>query len=216
MFTDRLFESVKDIWDAYLEHPFVKGIATGELAKDKFKNYLIQDYLYLKDYSKVFCAGIIKAKTMEEMRFYYNSIQGTMNDETAVHIEYLKGFGYDEASIESQSNHQVTSSYVSYMQGQAFTGGLKEITAAVLPCTWSYSFIGLYIKEHYKEFYDNNFYKAWIDVYGSDDYTDFTQMWLDYTNELFKDLTKEQEDKLIEIFRMSSIYEMQFWDMAFE
>lgn len=216
MFTDKLFSAVQEIWEEYLEHPFVKGIATGTLDKEKFKNYLIQDYLYLKDYSKVFCVGIIKATTMEEMRFYYNSIQGTMNDETAVHIEYLKGFGYDEVEIEREKNHMVTSSYVSYMQAQALTGGLKEITAAVLPCTWSYSYIGRYIKENYSDSYENNFYKPWIDVYSSDDYTVFTDQWIDYTNNLCKDLSEEEEEKLIDIFRLSSIYEMQFWDMAFE
>ena len=53
-FSEVLFSEVKKIWDGYLEHPFVKGIGEGTLDKEKFKNYLIQDYLYLKDYAKVF------------------------------------------------------------------------------------------------------------------------------------------------------------------
>ncbi len=47
-FTDYLFKEVKEIWDEYLTHPFVKEMGEGTLDKDKFKNYLIQDYLYLK------------------------------------------------------------------------------------------------------------------------------------------------------------------------
>ena len=46
-FSEVLFSEVKKIWDGYLEHPFVKGIGEGTLDKEKFKNYLIQDYLYL-------------------------------------------------------------------------------------------------------------------------------------------------------------------------
>ena len=57
-FSEELFEEVKELWDRYLEHPFVKGIGEGTLDKEKFKKYLIQDYLYLKDYAKVFCSWI--------------------------------------------------------------------------------------------------------------------------------------------------------------
>ena len=70
-FSEELFDEVKEIWDEYLKHPFVKGIGEGTLDKEKFKNYLIQDYLYLKDYAKVFAMVLVKARTMKEMKFYH-------------------------------------------------------------------------------------------------------------------------------------------------
>ena len=45
--TERLLEATKEIWDGYNETPFVKGIADGSLDHEKFKYYMIQDYLYL-------------------------------------------------------------------------------------------------------------------------------------------------------------------------
>ena len=41
--TERLLNVSKEIWEAYHEHPFVKGIADGSLDKEKFKYYMIQD-----------------------------------------------------------------------------------------------------------------------------------------------------------------------------
>ena len=38
---------VKDAWKAHTEHEFVQGIADGTLPVEKFKYYLIQDYLFL-------------------------------------------------------------------------------------------------------------------------------------------------------------------------
>ena len=70
-FSEELFDEVKEIWDEYLKHPFVKGIGEGTLDKEKFKNYLIQDYLYLKDYAKVFAMVLVKARAMKEMKFYH-------------------------------------------------------------------------------------------------------------------------------------------------
>ena len=47
--TEKLLEAAKDIWAEYNTHPFVKGIGDGSLDKEKFKYYMIQDYLYLID-----------------------------------------------------------------------------------------------------------------------------------------------------------------------
>ncbi|GAA3330289.1 hypothetical protein GCM10020331_082230 [Ectobacillus funiculus] len=44
------------------QHPFVKGIGNGELELDKFQFYIIQDYLYLIEYAKVYALGVVKAK----------------------------------------------------------------------------------------------------------------------------------------------------------
>ena len=40
--TERLLNVSKEIWEAYHEHPFVKGIADDSLDKEKFKYYMIQ------------------------------------------------------------------------------------------------------------------------------------------------------------------------------
>ena len=63
--TERLMNAAKDIWQAYNEHPFVLGIQNGTLDKEKFRFYIIQDYLYLEEYAKVFAVGVAKAKSLE-------------------------------------------------------------------------------------------------------------------------------------------------------
>ena len=49
---------------------FVKGIQDGSLAKDKFKYYIMQDYLYLKEYAKVFAIGVAKAKSFRNSKSF--------------------------------------------------------------------------------------------------------------------------------------------------
>ena len=39
--TERLLSATKDIWAAYNENPFVKGIQDGTLEQAKFKYYII-------------------------------------------------------------------------------------------------------------------------------------------------------------------------------
>ena len=44
---ERMLDATKEIWKAYNEHPFVLGIQDGTLDRDKFRYYMVQDYLYI-------------------------------------------------------------------------------------------------------------------------------------------------------------------------
>ena len=48
----RLLKSSEKIFKKYNEHPFILGIQEGTLDKNKFRYYIIQDYLYLEDFAK--------------------------------------------------------------------------------------------------------------------------------------------------------------------
>lgn len=213
--TDVLLQESQKVWDEYLEHPFIKEMGANTLEHKKFEYYLIQDYLYLKEYMKVFCMGIIKAQTIEEMKFFHQAAGGAFDYETAVHIHYLKNFGHSIEQLEQYEMELTTESYTSYMQGIALKGDLKEIVAAVLPCIWSYNYIGQHLAQNY-DIDETHFYKNWIDAYSSEEFTNLSDTWLDYTNQLFENLTVSEQKRLSHIFKMASIYELKFWDMAYE
>lgn len=215
-FTDYLLKQSKEIWDAYINHPFIVEIGKGTLPKEKFKNYLIQDYLYLKEYAKVFCMGVVKSTTMEDMKFFYNSTKGTMEDETAVHIEYMKRLGVSPSEAEECEYELITNSYTSYMQAISLTGNLKEIAVATMPCTWSYNYIGHHLKDNYKQNLDNNYYKEWILMYSEKSFDKFTKDWIEYIDNLCQDVSDEEKEKLTKIFIKASLYELEFWNMAYQ
>ena len=66
-FSEHLLEKLQPIWRKNHSHPFVKGIGAGTLDQEKFRFYMIQDYLYLIDYSKLFALGAVKATDLEDM-----------------------------------------------------------------------------------------------------------------------------------------------------
>ncbi|AEB75278.1 transcriptional regulator [Clostridium botulinum] len=215
-FTEYLFQEVKEIWHGYLKHPFVREMGEGILPKEKFRDYLIQDYLYLKEYSKVFCIGVVKSTTMKDMKFFYRSIEGTMEDETQTHIKYLEDFGFETTEVEKMMPNLVNVSYTGYMQGQALTGDLKQVAVATLACTWSYDYIGKYLWKTYKDNLENNFYREWIESYSSESGDKFAKDWINYVDDLCENISQDEKKKLTTIFVNCSKYEMQFWDMAYK
>ena len=72
LFTDYLYESSKEIWDKYLEHPFLVELGEGTLDKEKFRKYLIQDYLYLIEYAKVYSMACVKSRNMRVLKKFNN------------------------------------------------------------------------------------------------------------------------------------------------
>ena len=60
-------------WKLYTEHAFVKKLSNNKLLEDKFLNYLIQDYLFLIQFSKAWSLAIIKSckKKTEFFKFFH-------------------------------------------------------------------------------------------------------------------------------------------------
>jgi len=97
---DMLMENVKDIWAAYHEHPFVTGIKYGTLEREKFRWYMVQDYLYLRDYAKVFAIGVAKSRNAEIAELFAKYIQ-VMNGEMDVHKGYLAKLSVTQQEVEA-------------------------------------------------------------------------------------------------------------------
>src|SRR5688572_295487 len=77
--TDEQFSSAKSIWDAQLRQPFVKGIGDGTLEVERFKRWVLQDYLYLKDFARLFAWAAAKADRLESMSWYATVLNLTLN-----------------------------------------------------------------------------------------------------------------------------------------
>ena len=80
----------------------------------------------------------------------------------------------------------------------------------------SYYYIGKKLKEIYKDNMEGNFFESWIECYSSEEYAFVAKKNIDFVNELCKNIDEIEKEKLKEIFIKASIYEMRFWDMAYE
>ncbi|MCI5791950.1 MAG: thiaminase II [Lachnospiraceae bacterium] len=214
--TDMLIESVKDIWDGYDRHPFVTGIADGTLDKEKFKYYMIQDYLYLIDYAKVFALGVAKASDKETMRHCAGYVDQILDGEMDIHRGYMKRLGISLEEAEHTPLALDNLSYTSYMLRMAYEGGAAEVLVAILSCAVSYEFIAKHIVANNPAAADHEFYGEWIRGYVSDEYAEANKILIDLTERLTADLNDAQLEHLKQIFINCSRYEGSFWDMAWE
>ena len=157
--TERLLHATTEIWNAYNAHPFVLGIQNGSLDKEKFRYYIIQDCLYLKDYAKVFAIGVAKAKSLHTANLFAKYIS-VMNGELDVHSGYLARLGVTQEELDSATPSLDNLSYTSYMLRVAYEEGEAEILAAILSCAYSYEIIAKDIVKNNPSSINDEFFRV--------------------------------------------------------
>ena len=93
------------LWPRYLCHPFITQMADGTLPLEKFRYYMLQDYLYLRDYTKILAAILQKADTFEQIRFLSGEIESTLGETYRTHIPYMQRLGITDEEIRQAHTH---------------------------------------------------------------------------------------------------------------
>lgn len=214
--TERLLAAAEHIWEEYHSHPFVRGIADGSLDQEKFRYYMIQDYLYLIDYAKVFAVGVAKASDMETMTLFAGYVHQILDGEMDIHKGYMKRLGISMEEVENTALALDNLSYTSYMLRVAYEEGAAEVAAAILSCAVSYEVIARKIVEANPAAADHPFYGEWVRGYADDGYHDSNVVLVELTERLTAGYSEQQLKHLEDIFVACSRYEGAFWDMAWE
>ena len=211
-----LMAGVSDIWHEYNNHPFVKGIETGSLDPAKFRAYIIQDYLYLNEYSKVFALGAAKARSLDSMKFCVSIIDAIANVEMNIHNGYMGRLGVTQQELDMTQRKLANLSYTSYMLRVAYEENEPEILAAILSCALSYEDIAKMIIANNPDAANHELYGDWVRCYSGEEYCRANRAMMQALEDSVRDYSESQLEHLVEIFRACSLYEMGFWDMAWE
>lgn len=212
--TERLLSATKDIWAAYNEHPFVIGIQNGTLDQERFRYYIIQDFLYLEEYAKVFALGIAKAKNPETLSLFSKYVTLLTEGEMDIHRGYMGKFAVSREELEATPRALDNLSYTSYMLRVAYEEGEAEILAAILSCAYSYEVIARKIVERNPAALDHPFYGDWVKGYADPHYSEANVLLLKTTDRLTQHYTEQQVQHLVDIFIACSRYELAFWELA--
>ena len=211
----RLHDAAAPVWEACLRHPFVTGIGDGTLDMEKFRYFMLQDYLYLFDYARVFALGVVKARDPELMRVFAANVDAILGGEMKIHRAYMKRLDITEDQVFSIKPALANLSYTNYMLSVAQTGGPMEIVASILACSWSYAEIGQALAA-IPGAAEHPFYGEWIQGYASEEYAATNQALIELMDSLAADAGEEQLAYLTDVFVNCSRYELGFWDMAWD
>lgn len=209
---DDLYAAAKPVWDAQLEHPFVQELGEGSLDVERFKRWVLQDYLYLKEFARIFAWAVAKADRLESMSWFAKVLDLTLNTEMALHREYAARFGISQASLEAHPMWPTTRAYTDFLVRTSADGDMADLLAALLPCAWGYVYIARHLSGGTLP--EDQRYADWIRQYASDEFADAAEWLKGELDRVGATASPEKREKLQDFFVISSRYEWQFWEMC--
>ncbi len=200
------------IWEAIYRHPFVVEVGRGTLPREKFRFFISQDYLYLKEFTRVLCLGGAKARDLDTMQLFALHAHNTVLVERAVHTAFARRLGLTARQLEAASPAPVTLAYTRHLLAIAHAGSLAELVAAVLPCYWIYQEVGKRLLSRIpKDF----LYARWIRAYAAPQFARLVNEQLRLADRLGQEASPAERERMTNHFVLSSRYEYLFWDQAY-
>jgi len=213
-FTDRLRSAADPIWSAQHAHPFVRGIGEGTLDVDRFGYWVRQDYRFLIEYCRLFALGAARSPDLATLTRFAELLRATAVTEMSLLRELAAGLGIVDGELESEPMAPTTQAYTDFLVRTAATGDFSELCAALLPCIWGFSEIGLELAKGPRPAEPR--LATWIDSYADPEFAALADWCRELVDRLAAGAGPDIRSAMEMAFRTSSRYELAFWDMAWK
>lgn len=160
--TKKLWEDNYEIALLSLNTKFVQGLKNGSLPKNKFQEYLAQDYFFLETFAKAYGLAVSKSKDKYAIRKLSELLMG-VSEELILHETYAKEWDID---LSNNCIKKATKNYTDFLEDTSKRLSSVEIMFAMTPCMRLYSWIG---KSLYKDDFDIK-YQEWIITYSDESF----------------------------------------------
>ncbi len=206
-FSSEAWQRNQAVYDAILKQPFNQALMDGSLSRECFSFYIVQDTLYLRDFSRSLALLAAKAADDVQILHFLGLAQDVITEERALHDGHMKEFELDTSAGKSPSCMTYTGMMVSCCALDELPVGL----ASLLPCFWVYREVGNYILEKASP---NNPWQSWIDMYASDEFSKTVDDVIMLIDQLAESASETTRQRMHQLFTDSIKLEYLFWDSA--
>lgn len=212
-FVETLFDNTLPLWKKAINSPFVQSLKYGNLSEQTFKNYLIQDVLYLKANARAYGKAIYLSNSLIEYRTFYE-ILGVIDDQSdSVQWRYLQQYNVTETNIMNTEPLPETQRSIDFILGIADYDDVNKIIIAILPCLLSYSYIFRQLATDSE--INHSKYNDLIINYAADEYAKSCQKWINFANNKITSYSIDKKSELATIFNQAAQLELNFWHAKF-
>jgi thiaminase/transcriptional activator TenA len=208
--SQHLFAVGRPVLERQLAHPTVRGIAAGTLDEGRFRAWLIQDYLFLLDYVRLFALAAARAPDTDALGRLVDLAHSTFHEELSLHRSYAAEFGLTEADLDGADKSPACAAYTDFLLRTAATADYPEVLAALLPCMWGYSELGramaaagLPTEPHYRR---------WVETYADPGFADLAAWCATLLDRTADGLPPASLAACQRAFLTSLRHELAFWD----
>jgi thiaminase/transcriptional activator TenA len=211
-FTESLWKSAGPIYQKILKHPFIRGLTDGSLDEEAFRFYVVQDALYLREFSRGLALLGAKAPEDRWVTMFAEHARDVIAVERALHEGFFKHWKLTENEVYSTPMAPTNLLYTCYLMRIAYERPFPEAVGCFLPCYWIYWEVG---KELEKRGSPSGLFSRWIETYSSDVYASVVRQVLEVMDQVSRGLKEEDLVLIRNHFIVTSKLEYLFWDMGY-
>lgn len=213
---DRLTCAAATDWSRYVDHSFVQQLGAGTLPQAAFREYLVQDYLFLIQFARAWALAAYKSRTLADIRAAQAGLAAIL-DETELHVRLCARWGIEREAMDAAPEHQATVAYTRYVLDCGAAGDLLELHAALAPCVIGYAVIGRALAPNGVEALADHPYRDWIAEYAADGYQQVAANARQHLDDLAaRSMTEQRFNDLAGVFGKASRLEADFWQMGLD
>ncbi|WP_052466188.1 TenA family protein [Mobilicoccus massiliensis] len=202
-FSQTLWSEIAPIRKAIDDLPFVRQLADGSLARERFDYYMGQDALYLADYARALAACAAQSTTSDDLVFWAGAARDCIIVERQLHDSHV-----DHTRLERSAT---CTAYVSYLNALAAGGSYPVLAAGLLPCFWIYEDVGNDLLAAAGDL-EKHPYGDWIATYADEQFAEDTRAARAIVDRLAEENSESVRARMLEAFRHASRFEWMFWD----
>lgn len=211
---DRLKAAAAPQWASYVEHDFLQQMQTGTLSQAAFREYLVQDYLFLIQFAapgrwpptRAACQ-VTSAPRRPGLRRFLTRPNCTCACAPA---------GACRKPTFKLPRASATVAYTRYVLDCGAAGDLLELHVALAPCVIGYAEIGQRLAGAIGDLNEHP-YREWIGEYAGEAYQDVAASARKHLDELAaRSMTESRFTELAAIFAQASRLEADFWQMGLQ
>lgn len=210
-FADTAWQRIARLRDAIHALPFNRELADGTLSTERFRGYIVQDALYLGQYSRILALAGARGPDGTVLQAFASCALEAVAVEQALHEQYLARFGVDAAQMAGADPSPDCLGYTSFLLATAYHEPWEVLVAALLPCFWIYWDVGNAIAARAAA---DNPYRAWIDTYADEGFGEAVRTVIGITDRAASGTTDAIRARMLTAFIRCSQYEWLFWDGA--
>src|ERR671912_869668 len=112
-FTKELWRSITSIYNEILAHPFLRGLTDGTLTEERFRFYVLQDAVYLRDYARALSLAGVRSPDESALVMFNEHSAGAITVERSLHEGFLKDLDVALEEVEATEASPTTLAYTS-------------------------------------------------------------------------------------------------------
>jgi thiaminase/transcriptional activator TenA len=213
-FAQRCLDACREEWEQAVAHPFVRALIAGDLSKDRFRFYQMQDARYLEAYADT--CSILSTRFVDpaDKLWFIDGARLAIVVEQQLHAGYGHRLGYTAADVAALDCSPDNRAYQNHMLQAAHRASLIEALAALAPCPWLYTDIGIRMMDELGSIPEDHPWGDWLQTYADPSFIRYTSELLGIMQRVADDAGPSSTRRAIEAFRLSVRHEWMFWEQA--